>query len=110
MNIRVDDLMIALERLYSVVAEQQYALESLGWIEDNDIVYSKAGARKHQFEAVSLAVKDALEVLEGRSAESELIKKLLEIKDKARRACSIGHSNGCKCWCCEVVSLCDKKD
>ena len=44
-----NDLIDMLATLASAVHEQQYTLNSAGWMRKNGITWSKAGARHHQY-------------------------------------------------------------
>lgn len=109
-----EELLRLLERVSRVVGDQQYTLASLGWnIEDtchcNQTHYvavgrqwSKAGARRYQYEAVQDVMYDVTAVLEGRSSDV-YTQRLEEIRDLALAVCKVNHSQGCNCDLCKLL-------
>jgi hypothetical protein len=94
-----------LARLVTVVAEQQFTLQSMGWHEPLDPHgWTKAGARKHQYEDVEAAMREAFSLLEPLEPEGEkaLLIRLLRIKHKAMRFTKQGHTQPCGCMLCDL--------
>jgi len=101
-------------RLAETVSEQQYTLASLGWRNDTQcpccdhkhkhMDFSVAGARKHQYEAVEQALLDWKNAQEG-DATDNTIRHLLLLKSIAVKACQVGHSDDCNCYCCLVIGV-----
>jgi hypothetical protein len=54
------------DRLSNAVSEQQHTLGSRGWKSDNDLRWSAAGARWHQYQEVQAALTDLRDVLESK--------------------------------------------
>ena len=111
LNKNYTNLLLICSRLVSVVSEQQYTLSSYGWQKEGKIEYSKAGARKYQFDKIENVLKEYTQEYENLYFDKEITEKisfvnnLIEICDLALELCDMDHREGCVCKQCKLVSL-----
>ena len=111
LNKNYTNLLLICSRLVSVVSEQQYTLSSYGWQKEGKIEYSKAGARKYQFDKIENVLKEYTQEYENLYFDKEITDKisfvnnLIEIRDLALELCDMDHREGCVCKQCKLVSL-----
>ena len=114
---RIAQLERALSSLYAAVSEQQYTLQSQGWHTTEKCTkceqehkltagrqWSKAGAVKHQYERVELALRQSVEAIEGNQETLSLARRTERLINTAVEICTVGHSAGCKCLICTFLA------
>lgn len=57
-NKNYTNLLLICDRLATAVSEQQHTLSSYGWKKEGKIEYSKAGARKFQFDEIGYILEE----------------------------------------------------
>ncbi len=111
LNKNYTNLLLICDRLFSAVSEQQHTLSSYGWKKEGKIEYSKAGARKFQFDEIEYILEEYRKEHDNLFFNNEITEKisfvnrLIKIRDMALELCDMNHIDGCICKQCKLINL-----